>query len=327
MRASWMTCIALVTTVRAIVSPLGAQQGMEHDSAMRHDAMSKDAMGHGAMSSHDPATAPKATVDRFSATAGHLQRRTADNGIPQPNAPVDFDHGPFITQGHGPKGQPVMYYNFDAQPSTAAPVYVLVHSGTGAPVEQQLPIIDALPGDTGYSDLHQVIRVTVPADYHANTITSAKEIENAGWSIERTTTIVNDPIVPEGSRARFGVDGHPAPLRTAWYRGQTARFLEFEQNLKGDAAGTVPVSPIFVTFVKNPGEPDGGPGSGFKTEAGSKQTHNVIATAPGDPGYSPLWQVSVYDNGAFQLVSDLNSVGRAKILAQNVALVNCPVVH
>jgi hypothetical protein len=37
--------------------------------------------------------------------------------------------------------------------------------------------------------------------------------------------------------------------------------------------------------------------------------------------------VSVYDNGAFANVSDLTSVGRAKILAQNVALVNCPIVR
>jgi hypothetical protein len=284
-------------------------------------------MMHDAMASHDPKSAPKAMVDRFSAAAGHLQLRTADNGIPQANASVDFDHGPFITMGRGPKGQMVMYYNFDVQPSKAATIYVLVHAGSTTPIEGQLPIIDELPGETGYSDFRQVVRVTVPADYHANTATSAKDIESAGWPMERTTTIVNNPVVPEGSHARHGIDGHPAPLRTAWYRGQTARFLAFEQDLKGDAAGTVPVSPIFVTFVKNPGEPGGGPGSGFKTEGGSTQTHNVVATVPGEPGYSPLWQVSVYDNGAFSLVSDLTSVGRTKILAQNVALVNCPIVH
>ncbi len=284
-------------------------------------------MMHDAMASHDPNSAPKAMVDRFSAAAGHLQLRTADNGIPQANAPVDFDHGPFITMGHGPKGQLVMYYNFDVQPSKAATIYVLVHAGSMTPVEGQLPIIDELPGETGYSDFRQVVRVTVPADYHTNTAASVKDIESAGWPTERTTTIVNDPIVPEGSHARHGIDGHPAPLRAAWYRGQTVRFLAFEQDLQGDAAGTVPVSPIFVTFVKNPGESGGGPGSGFKTEGGSMQTHNVVATVPGEPGYSPLWQVSVYDNGAFALVSDLPSVGRAKILAQSVALVNCPVVH
>jgi hypothetical protein len=284
-------------------------------------------MMHDAMASHDPKSAPKATVDRFSAAAGHLQLRTASNGIPQANAPVDFDHGPFITMGHGPKGQSVMYYNFDVQPSKAAAIYVLVKAGSTTPIEGQLPIVDELPGESGYSDFRQLVRVTVPADYHPNTVTSVKDVEGSGWPMERTTTIVNDPIVPEGSHARHGIDGHPAPLLTAWYHGQTVRFLAFEQDLKGDAAATVPVSPIFVTFVKNPGEPGGGPGSGFRTEGGSMQTHNVVATVPGEPGYSPLWQVSVYDNDAFQNVSDLASVGRAKILAQNVALVNCPIVR
>jgi hypothetical protein len=284
-------------------------------------------MIHDAVASHDPTSAPKAMVDRFSAAAGHLQRRTADNGIPQPNAPIDFDRGPFVTQGHGPKGQPVTYYNFDVQRPTAVPIYVLVHAGATTPVDGQPAIVDALPGDDGYNDFHQVVRVTVPADYHANTVTSAKGIQSAGWPMERTTTIVNDPIVPDGSHARLGVDGHPAPLRTAWYRGQTVRFLAFEQDLKGGAAGTVPVSPIFVSFARNPGAPGGGPTSGFKTEDGSEQTHNVVASVPGEVGYSPLWQVSVYDNSAFANVSDLTSVARAKILAQNVALVNCPIVH
>jgi hypothetical protein len=32
-------------------------------------------------------------------------------------------------------------------------------------------------------------------------------------------------------------------------------------------------------------------GSGFRIEPNSPQTHNVPATLPGDPGYSPLWLV------------------------------------
>ena len=50
----------------------------------------------------DPDQAPIAAVDRFSEKAAHLQVRTADNKIPGPNEPVDFDTGPFITQGLSP---------------------------------------------------------------------------------------------------------------------------------------------------------------------------------------------------------------------------------
>jgi hypothetical protein len=81
-----------------------------------------------------------------------------------------------------------------------------------------------------------------------------------------------------------------------------------------------------VSFTVNPGAPNGGPGSGFKTEPSSPQTHNVPATLPGDPGYSPLWLVSVYDNGDWPAVHDLKAVLKAKVLGPGVATVNCPIV-
>ena len=90
-------------------------------------------------------------------------------------------------------------------------------------------------------------------------------------------------------------------------------------------AGQVPTSPIFVTFNINPDEPGGGPPSGFMTEMDGVQTHNVLATLPGDTGYSPLWEVIPYDNTSFASVSDLPSAMAASNFG-TAALVNCPVV-
>jgi len=70
----------------------------------------------------------------------------------------------------------------------------------------------------------------------------------------------------------------------------------------------------------------GGPPSGFKTEAATGRTHNVVATLPSDESYSPLWWVSAYDNADFDMVSDLTSAEAANILASGIATVNCPVV-
>jgi hypothetical protein len=104
----------------------------------------------------DPDKAPIASVDRFSDKAAHLQLRTPDNHIPGHNQPVDFDSGPFITQGLSPTtGKPVRYYNFDVQTTTPAPVYVLYREGEDKPVAGQLDIIDTLPGDKGYNDFRQ----------------------------------------------------------------------------------------------------------------------------------------------------------------------------
>jgi hypothetical protein len=273
----------------------------------------------------DPSTAPKAPVDRFSKAAGHLQVRTAENHLPAPNAPVNFDEGPFVTRGFGPHGEHVTYYNFDVQPLQPAPEYVLYRQGETSPLASQLPIVETLPGDPGYSDFHVVVRVTVPATYTANSITSAGALRAAGYPMETTTSIVNTPIVPDGSIARLRLGGPAAAALTpAWFNDKTVRYFTFiERPLTGSV---VPVSPIFVTFNGNPGTPGGGPASGFKTEQGTQQTHNVLATLPSDPGYSPLWQVSVYDNAAFAGVHDLATLRQAKVLAANVANVNCPVV-
>ncbi|MGO8917298.1 MAG: hypothetical protein ACLQJR_15430 [Stellaceae bacterium] len=285
------------------------------------------ATAHAATTPLDPDKAPIAAVDRFSKEAAHLQLRTADNHIPGPNEPVDFDTGPFITQGWSPStGKPVRYYNFDVQSTTPAPVYVLYHEGEDKPVAGQLDIIDTLPGEKGYSDFRQVWKVSVPKDYVANTITGSAALRHSGYKTEKTDTLWNMPVVPDKSRATMRLNGKSAELERAWYEGKVAKFFSFDEAPLSAAGGNVPLSPIYVTFNINPDQPNGGPGSGFRTEPNSPQTHNVPATLPGDPGYSPLWLVSVYDNADFASVHDLATATKAKLLAAGVADVNCPIV-
>lgn len=281
---------------------------------------------------HDPETAEHVEVDRFSESAGTLQVRTAENGLPGPNQPIDFDREPFITRGLGPNGEPVRYYNFDVQPLAPAPIYVLFRAGETTPVAGQLNIVDVVPGVAGYSDFWQIMKVTVPADYMANSVASLAEIEDAGYDIEPTSDIVNCPVVPEGSTARLRAGGESAGLHRGWYQGRIVHYFSFEEAPLEVAGGQVPVAPIYVTFNVNPdpADPASGPASGFVTEGDSEQTHNVLTALPGDPDYSPLWSVNVYDNQAFDSVTDLASVedeAQVSVLATNVAIVNCPVVN
>ena len=273
----------------------------------------------------DPDTAPVAAIDRFSATAGNLFVRSAGNGLPGANQPVNFDQAPFITQGLGPDGEIVRYYNFDVMPTTPAPIFVLFREGETAPVAGQLNIIDVIPDDQGYSDFWQVVRVTVPRNYVANTVTSVAEIVAAGFTREATTIIVNCPVVPSGSTAALG--GGANGLVRGWYRDQVVFYFDFnERPLSTTTGGLVATSPIFVAFNTNPDQPGGGPPSGFRTELGGVQTHNVVATLPADAAYSPLWSVNVYDNADFNAVQNLATAQAATILGTGVALVNCPVV-
>jgi len=275
----------------------------------------------------DPDTAPAVAVDRFSAKAGMLQVRTADNGLPGPNEPVDFDSGePFFTLGLGPNGEKVKYYNFDVQPTTAAPIYALFREGEDHPVDGQLNIVDVVPGDKGYNDFWAVSKVTVPADYVANTITSVAEIIDGGFDVTATDMLVNCPIVPKGSTAKDRFTDESPDLTRGWYRDQVVYYFNFSEAALKPAAGKVPTSPIYVTFKINPGDAGGGPASGFKFEAGSAQTHNVPATLPGDTGYSPLWAVHIYDNADFGTVMDLDTAAAANVLEPKGPTVNCPIV-
>jgi hypothetical protein len=280
-----------------------------------------------AMKPLDPDQAPIASVDRFSDKAAHLQLRTPENHLPGPNEPVDFDSGPFITQGLSPStGKPLRYYNFDVQSTTPAPVYILYREGEDEPLQGQLDVIDTLPGEKGYNDFRQVWKVTVPKDYVVNSITDAGTLRDADYRMQQTDTLRNMPVVPDKSKASIRLNGASAELHRAWFQGKVAKFFSFDEAPLAAAGGNVPLSPIYVTFNINPGQPNGGPGSGFHTEPNSPQTHNVPFTLPGDAGYSPLWLVAVYDNTDFPAVHDRATALKAKVLAPGAATVNCPIV-
>ena len=275
----------------------------------------------------DPQTASRVAVDRFSTSAGTLMIRDAVNDLPASNAAINFDMAPFITQGLSPSGAHTEYYNFDVMPDSPAPIYVLFRDGENSPVPGQLNIIDKIPGESGYNDFWLMHKVTVPANYIANVVTSFAEIQSMGYAVTATSTIINCPVVPEGSVATKRMGGASNALHMGWYKGQVCFYFTFEEKMLALASGKVPVSPIYVTFNINPGMTGGGPASGFVMETGTMQTHNVLATIPADASYSPLWSVQIYDNASFNSVTDLSSAMAAPLLVASAALVNCPTVQ
>lgn len=273
--------------------------------------------------SRDINTAARVSVDRFSAAAGRLFVRTATNGLPAANAPISFDSGPFITEGFDRTGAPVRYYNFDVQPRTAADIYVFFRAGATTPIAGQNNVINTLPGEAGYNDFWLVNRVTVPENYVPNSLTSAEEIRASGYPVEKTTMLVNCPVVPFGSTAaRSNVAGMSTPLTLGWHKGSAVAYFSFgEAPLTSPGAGAVPTSPIYVMFNDNAV----GPASGFRVAPNTQMTHNVLATLPGDAGYSPLWSVRVLDNKYFEQVTNLATATSFSSMMAG-ADVNCPVV-
>ncbi|SIS10101.1 hypothetical protein [Natronorubrum thiooxidans] len=314
-------------TVVALAGCTGSEDGSDEpsgDDSMDDESMNDDSMEESR--TMDPEEASRAEIDRFSEEAGTLMVRTEMNDLPDPDEPVDFDQGPFITQGLGPGGEAVEYYNFDVQPAEPAPIYAFFREN-GDPVGDQLNVIDVIPGDGGYNDFWHVHEVTVPDDYEANTVTSGDDLMGSDLEITGTDTIKNCPVVPEGSTATKRAGDEDEGLIEGWYEGEVVSYFLFEEApLEATDGNKVPVSPIYVSFNTNPDEDGGGPQSGFMTEEMSDQTHNVVASLPGDESYSPLWTVTVYDNADFEDVSDLDTATSATILDTDTATVNCPIV-
>jgi hypothetical protein len=275
-------------------------------------------------------TAEKASIDRFSATAGHLMVRTATNGLPAVNAPVNFDNPPFITTGLDRTGAVVKYYNFDVQSTTPDDIYVFFKNGATTPLAGQNNIIPTIPGDSGYNDFWVVNKVTVPDNYVPNSLTSEAEVLASGYTVAKTTTIVNCPVVSFGSTAaRSKTTGVASTLTLGWYKGKAVSYFNFDEAaITATTSGLVPIDDIYVMFNIDPSgtNPASGPASGFQTEmVNTIQTHNVIASLPGDSDYSPLWKVSFLANSHFSMVSNL-ATAEAAMPTPAGANVNCPAV-
>ncbi|MDB4956346.1 MAG: hypothetical protein JWO36_3915 [Myxococcales bacterium] len=263
------------------------------------------------------------SIDRFSSDAGHLLIRDAHNGLPGPDQPIDFDGPPFLTQGLGPNGAPVRYYNFDVQSDSPSTLFRIVRNGE--PVAGQADLVDKIPGDSGYNDFWRIALVEAPDGFVPGAFTSAEQVHDL--AIKPDPRIIDCPIVPRGSTAREGHGVPPAVPTELWYRGTKVMCLQFGEPLAVEADGRVPTSPIYVAFAKNPGTPSGGPASGFRTEPSApQQTHNVVMSVPGDTDYSPLWAVHIYDRAAFDQVHDATTALAAP-LVKDGPLVNCPIVY
>jgi len=282
-------------------------------------------MAENEMGPTDPDSAPRASIDRFSESAGTLHVRSPDNDLPEAGEPIDFDER-FLVTGFGPDGGVVQYYDFDVMPTAPVPIYAFFDED-GTPIEGQRNVVGVVPGDDGYNDFWHVHKVTVPDDYLANTITSVEGLFETNYDVEATGTVKNCPIVPDGSTAsvRHDADESPTDLVEGWYDGEVVYYFLFEERSLELTDDGVPLSPIYVTFNTNPGNEGGGPASGFMTETGNDQTHNVTGTVPSDSSYSPLWDVNVYDNADFESVSDIGSATDAALLESSAAHVNCPI--
>jgi hypothetical protein len=215
----------------------------------------------------------------------------------------------------------VKYYDFGdntklGQGSSVqtAPIYVFIHGlnadGTPDFVEGQHNIVDVVPGEAGYSDLWQVMLVTVPDDYVPDSVKSAAEITTAGYEMTATDMFVNCPIVPAGTTLEGG-----EPLVQGWNDGEEVFYPDFGENLNV----AIPIW-VFVTGFDADGNPQMVEGQ-----------RNIIDAVPGDAGYSAFWRVNFVTVPASYEANTIRSAEGVRAsgypVTQADVVVNCPVTE
>lgn len=270
---------------------------------------SPNSTGNGIISaptiSQDPNTAEVVEVDRFADQAGTFFRRSANPNLPAPGAPIDLDQAPFRLTALLPDGNRVPFYHLDVRSTSPANLYIFFKSD-GSPLSDQLYVFDALPGEPGYSDFCAIQRVIVPDNYVVNSITSRRDLEarvGDGFRIEATGKILNMPVVPAQSSANQSSSGGKALLLQGWCRNKVLYYFAFEE-LQATPQGLVPTASMFA-FFDEPGLPHRG---GFRTLDDEGNTKNVLAVAPGAPGYSPLWAMQRLSGDDWINVNNLTDV-------------------
>lgn len=194
------------------------------------------------------------------------------------------------------------------------PLWVFIHGmnadGTPDFVEGQHNIVDTVPGEAGYSDLWQVVFVTVPEDYEPDSIRSAEEVVDSGYETETTNMFVNCPVVPAGTTLEGG-----EPLVQGWNDGEEVFYPDFGAN----PPTTAPIW-VFILGMNADGTPDFVEGQ-----------NNIIDTVPGDADYTAFWRVNMvtvpegYEPNSIRSADDVLAAGYE--ITQTDMVVNCPVTE
>lgn len=197
-------------------------------------------------------------------------------------------------------GAPVQFWDFGPAPNLAVPIWVIVREDPDgmfasntrrfAPVGQG-NIIDAVPGDPGYSPYWRVFLVPVTDLWDGELVTSAAAIDagvQAGL-LERPISLqlaVNCPVVDADVRLE-ATPGELTPPDEGYYRGVRVAYFSFEVfTLGGEGVAAPPV----YALRREGGEPldETLRGVDMTGDGDRVDSNDVFAIAWGAPGYSSV---------------------------------------
>lgn len=193
-------------------------------------------------------------------------------------------------------GRPTRTWDFGPAPAIAAPLLVLAQrSATGAlePIDHNT-IVDAIPGDPGYSPFWAVFMVEVTDRYAGELITSFAAVAaavDAGLVLSPVGTgaAVNCPTVAPDVTVDVGTS-QPLPATSRfYYRGTTVPYFDFGPMPIDADRVTVPEQRHFV-LRREGAEPLSEPirGVDLVGDGDLVDTNDIYERAADDPDRSPL---------------------------------------
>ncbi|MBI5930327.1 MAG: hypothetical protein HY862_13535 [Chloroflexi bacterium] len=217
------------------------------------------------------------------------------------------------------EGQQVFYYTF----FNGTPI---LSGGTEVAVGQQYRLVDADsqliqgqsdliaagPYDKGYSDLREIIEITVPDDYEVNSITSVEDLLAQNWPQNPTGKLHNSPIVRTGTQ----LQGHDYDPLSIWINGEEHQAFDFGET----PAQSAPIW-VLITGYDATGSAVRLPG----------QAGPIIRQLQSDPGYSDFWRVYFVTVPEDTVPNSLRSyeqiIASGYPIEASENVINCPVIR
>lgn len=194
------------------------------------------------------------------------------------------------------KGRKVWYWRLDqVVPDFIIPYYVVVQKdGT-----EQRPIIEAIPGDGGYSPWWRKTIVRTTDKYAGEKIWSREAID-AGVKMgileapEDLTTVITAPVVRR--EVRFKIDPMnweaEAEPTWVWYRGQRVSWIIFDADVEVPLGVRLyPRAPVYVLRRVNQGSPLNEHATKVDLDGDGRivSSNNIFPVNVGELGYTPMW--------------------------------------
>lgn len=200
-------------------------------------------------------------------------------------------------------GERTWYWLFGEAAEQPMPAWVLCERTTDdgcEPVDHPY-VIDALPGDEGYSPFGQVYWVPVTGKWHGELLTSREAIDEAVSEglveePEKQLRFLHCPVVHPDVRVEVGPDEwvEPGPV---YYRGQQARCFDFSATRPFGYTITldelVIVRNVYVLTRDGESAPLSEPMRmmDLTGDGDTNDSNQIFGVGLGDPDYTPLWRM------------------------------------